>query len=148
MTDRRPEAEACVTRFLSRRDHSTGELRAKLSKRGFESDLIESVIAACVDAGWVNDEAFAQHQAEVLADQGWGPAQIRAKLQRHGVDNGLATTTIDALDVDWIDAARGRVARKFGDLEDGDHERAFRHLTYRGFSPNTARRAIFDDPIL
>lgn len=144
MSDRRPEVEACVTRLLSRRDHSTGELRAKLTKREFPADLIEAVIADYVDRGWVDDHAFAAHQAGLLADRGWGPIQIRQRLIKHGVERDLAATTVDALDVRWEDAARDRLAQKFDELAPEDRERAYRHLVYRGFSSDTARRAIFD----
>ncbi len=143
MTDR-PEVEACVSRLLSRRDHSTGELRTKLDRRGFDASAIEEVIADYVDRGWVNDVAFARHQAQILADRGWGPTQIRAKLVRHGVSHELAKSTLASLDVDWVVAARARLAQKFGELGRDDGERAFRHLCYRGFSNDVARRAIFD----
>lgn len=143
MTDR-ADAEASVTRFLARRDHSTGELRKKLAKRGYDADLIEDVIADCVDAGWVDDEAFATHQARILADKGWGPFQVRSKLERHGVPRDLAEQTVDSLGEDWTANARRRLRTKYGELADDDRERAFRHLTYRGFPGAIARRAIFD----
>lgn len=131
-------------RFLARRDYSTGELRTKLTARGFDRDLVEAVIADCVEHGWVNDEAFALHQSQILADRGWGPAQIRKKLVKHGISNDLAKRTIDVLDVDWLEAARRRISRKFDDPRGEDRERAFRHLTYRGFSSDVARRAVLD----
>ena len=144
MTNPKIDAEACVMRLLARRDHSTGELRAKLKQRDFDKALIEEVIADLVEHGWVNDKAFATHQAELLVARGWGPIQIRKKLTNHGVDHDLAANVIDDLDVDWVEAARDRVQRKFGELERGQQEKAFRHLTYRGFPADSARRAIFD----
>lgn len=143
MTDR-VDAETCVLRLLSRRDHSTGELREKLHKRGFSAEVIEAVVADCVACGQVDDDAFARHQAAVLVEQGWGPIQIRERLVRHGIERDHAAATLNELEVDWVTRARARVAQKYGTLEPGDHERAFRHLTYRGFPGSVARRALFD----
>lgn len=131
-------------RFLSRRDHSSGELRQKLFKREYDRELVEEVIADFIDRGWVDDEKFASHQARLLVDRGWGPMQIRQRLEKHGVDRELAADSVEQLGVNWVDVARARLETKFGELERDDHERAYRHLTYRGFSPHTARRAIFD----
>jgi len=86
----------------------------------------------------------AEHQAELLVDRGWGPAQVRAKLMQHGVSSSLAADTVDRLGAHWVDVARARLRQKFGELEEGDRERAYRHLVYRGFAPAVARSAIFD----
>lgn len=142
MTDR-ADAEACVTRLLSFRDHCTGELRAKLRDRRFADELIEEVIADLVAQGYVDDDAFARHQARVLASQEWGPVQIRGKLAQHGVPRETAQQAVEDLDIDWVAVARGRLGRKFGELDVTQRERAYRHLVQRGFAPATARRAIF-----
>lgn len=137
--------EASATRFLARRGHSTGELRKKLRKRDFPDPLIEQVLDDFVERGWLDDEEFATHQAELLARKQWGPFKIRAKLTHHGVPDRIAEDAVAALDVDWLEVALQRVRGKYGELEDDrDRQRAYRHLTYRGFSSRTARAVVFD----
>lgn len=144
--DAREATEARASLLLSQRDHSSNELRDKLLRKGFEREHVDDVIGAFVQRGWIDDFAFATRQAEILADQQWGPLQIKKKLMKHGVDASMADDAVDGLDVDWLANARARVERKYGDLdEDGDVERAFRHLSYRGFLAATARRVVFDD---
>ncbi len=144
MKKERLDIEACVMRLLGMRDHSSGELRDKLRKRDFDRDLIDEVLAFLVDTGWVNDVAFAEHQAAILVDRGWGPLQIRKKLCKHGISRQLASSTVEALGADWVGRARAQVQRRFGDLDYDDHPRAFRHLEHRGFPASISRRALFD----
>ena len=145
MNDEREATEARAALLLGQRDHSTDELRTKLIRKGFASEHVESVLDDFVSRGWLDDRNFARRQAEILAEQQWGPHQIRAKLMKHGVDGDLASDTVDGLDVDWTDLARQRVLRKYGELDSDDVERAYRHLSYRGFPGAVARRVVFDD---
>jgi regulatory protein len=139
------DVEASAMRFLARRGHSTGELRKKLRRRDFPDDLIDQVIDDFTDRGWLDDVEFAQHQAEILARKEWGPGQIRAKLEKHGVPSTVAEDAVATLNVSWLELAVSRVRGKYGELDsDRDRQRAFRHLTYRGFSARTARAVIFD----
>lgn len=132
-------------RFLARRGHSSGELARKLRKRDFPDDLIERVIADFTERGWLDDAEFASHQAQILARKEWGPHKIRAKLRHHGVPDTIAEDAVAALDVSWVELALARVDSKYGELsDDRDRQRAYRHLTYRGFSSRTARAVLFD----
>ena len=132
--------------FLARRAYAVDELRRKLLQRDFDPQLVEEVLADYIGRGWLDDEEFAAHQAELLAAKGWGPSRIRSKLIDHGVARDIAAASVDALDVDWRALARARVLRRFGELrEDRDRQRAFRHLTTRGFSSQIARQVVLDD---
>jgi regulatory protein len=148
MSDDEPtitDVEASAMRFLARRGHSTGELRKKLQRREFPDDLIEQVLCDFTERGWLDDQEFAEHQAQILVRKEWGPNKIRAKLRKHGVPETIAEDVVAALDVVWVEIALSRVRSKYGELEDDrDRQRAFRHLTYRGFSGRTARAVVFD----
>lgn len=129
--------------LLARRDHSSGELRDKLLKKGFPKHHVMTVISDMTERGWIDDESFAVRQAEILVRKEWGPLKIVQKLTHHGVEFDLAQRVVDDLDVRWTALARQRLESRYG--KDFDAEKAFRHLSYRGFTANVARRAVFDD---
>jgi len=57
--------------LLARRDHSSGELRDKLIKKGFPEHHVVAVIADMIERGWIDDESFAERQAEILVRKEW-----------------------------------------------------------------------------
>lgn len=139
----RADTELRAMDLLARRDHSSGELRSKLLKKGFDSVHVDDVIDSLVERGWIDDTEFATRQSKILVRKTWGPLKIVQKLVKHGVDYDLANQVVDALDVSWVELARERLQSRFG--ASFDAEKAYRHLTYRGFDAQTARRAVFDD---
>jgi len=125
--------------LLSRRAHSTRELRNKLYKREFSKRDIDTVIAECERLGLLNDELFANDYAAELSGQGKGRFKIKMKLR----DKGLSEDNIE------------KALKKLGDCEQENAEqalkgklrtlmheedinkrrqKAYRFLAYRGFS--------------
>jgi SOS response regulatory protein OraA/RecX len=58
-TSRRDAMNAAV-RILTHRDHSKYELKQKLQKRGFASEVIDTVILACLRLNYIDDERTAR----------------------------------------------------------------------------------------
>lgn len=147
--EQKADIEASAYRLLARRDHARGELQQKLLNKDFPPGLVDEVLDSLENSGYVNDEEFALHQGAILARKGWGPRQIEAKLRKRGILEHHIDQTLDAirLDESFLLRARYLLESKFGapdKLSDIDRKRAFRHLVYRGFSPATARRLLFD----
>jgi len=144
MVEEIEKVEASAVRILAARDHSRGELRKKLAERGFDPKIVEQVLDNLEERGWLNDLEFASRQAEILANQEWGPSKIVQKLVDHGVEVPLARRVVDDLDTHWFEQAQSRIRRRFGELDtQKDKARAFRHLCSRGFSQNIARKIVF-----
>lgn len=140
------DAEAAAVRLLARRDHSRGELKTKLREREFEDEVIEEVLTVFEQRGWIDDKAFAERQAMLLAEQEFGPVKIVQKLVLHGVPQSLARQSVDGLDLEqtWTSIATARIRKKFGrSLSESDRAKAFRHLVQRGFTPTVARAVVF-----
>ena len=68
-----------------KRPHSEKELRDKLTQKGASAGDIETVVALCVDYGFVNDEEYAGMIVRHYAASGYGPGRIRMELRRRGV---------------------------------------------------------------
>ncbi len=145
--DRRKLAYAASIRLLSSREHSAEELRKKLTQRGFDSDLVESMLQQMIEAGYQCDERFACLYAEQLSNKLYGPLHIRAKLSSRGIGSGQISDAIAALNLSWLDVAVQALQSKFSvsELSDRDElqqQRIARFLNNRGFSTNDSIRAL------
>ena len=138
------DVHIAAQRILAARDHSVAELRKKLKKREFPTDLIEAVLNDFVERRWLDDVRFAELQSDSLVRQLWGPQKIVQKLVKHGVAHSLARETVDALEVDWTERATARLEKKFPNRTDDDKRAIYRHLESRGFYGETIRAILFD----
>lgn len=87
--------------------HSEKEVRTKLREKGASDEDIETVIALCLDYGFINDAEYAGMIVRHYAAGGYGPGRIRTELSRRGVPKELwdealmefpeGTETIDRL---------------------------------------------------
>jgi regulatory protein len=72
--------------FLRIRPHSSGELRRKLSLRGFDKDLIERALATITSQGLLNDGNFAAEYLDSLIRlKTFGYYGLMAKLLQRGI---------------------------------------------------------------
>lgn len=146
----RADVDAAVARILARRDHARGELVDKLRRRNMPMELIDEVLNDYTERGVLDDARFASEQGAILARKCWGPRQIAAKLRARGVADAIIDDVLAELGGDkrWRKRATERLHSRFGEsseLSDADQRRAYRHLTYRGYSPGLVRRLLFDD---
>jgi regulatory protein len=74
--------------LLSRRLHSSSELKTKLKQKYRQYDLIEEVVNDLIDSKYLDDEKFA---AEFIEEKGrsklWGSKKIKAELRRRGINS-------------------------------------------------------------
>lgn len=147
---RRPparSARASAVDLLARREHSRGELAAKLTRRGHPPDEVEAALDALTQAGYLSDQRFAEAYVRTRSERGQGPLRIRAGLRERHVDDALAATALQALDGQWLAlCARQRIAR-FGVAAPRDRRewlRQARFLAGRGFSEAQVRAVLRD----
>lgn len=136
--------EQQVANLLARREHSLGELRAKLAAKALDGMLCEQVLADFVQKGWQSDARFAALFARQRCEKGYGELRIRAELQQRQVALGVIEQALADLDVDWFALARQVQTRKFRaratDLR--EKQRQARYLQYKGFNHEQIRYAL------
>lgn len=143
------EVEAAAVRLLSRREHSTEELKRKLAARGYPEASIATVLDKLGKKKWVSDERFAATYVHHHARRGQGPARIRAELRQQGITDAQIQQEISGGEQDWSRLAAEVRRRKFGaELPRTAAERAkqARFLQYRGFNSDQIRAALKFDP--
>jgi regulatory protein len=141
-------ATAAGVALLAGRDYASGELRAKLSARGFAACAIEAALENLTNQGALNEARYAQNYVAWHAGRGQGPLRIAAELRRHGVAETLIVGALQAR-TDWAELARKACHAKFGAASAAswrDRARRMRFLQYRGFSADHIRVATGDDP--
>ena len=138
--------------LLARREHSSRELAAKLSRKGLEKADVRDAVDRLKEKRYQSDDRFGVVIARTRVAQGYGPLRVRAELRSHGLSEAQIRAAIDATEADWASIAAAQVRRRFGTKGAADaSERARRaqFLLRRGFDPATVRavtRAVVDDP--
>jgi regulatory protein len=137
--------EAAATRLLAGREHSVEELRRKLVRKGYASELIEPVIEKLAGKRLVSDERFTSSFVHHHARRGQGPVRIRAALRQQGISETQADEALRGAEVDWVQLARQVRRRKFGAAVPrslGERAKQARFLQYRGFDAEQLRAAF------
>lgn len=124
--------------LLSRREHSTEELRLKLKQRRYPVDEIESALQMFIEQRIISDERFAESYAYHRQQAGFGPMRIRLELAQKGISKALSAQILENMDVDWIALSERVRQKKFGCLQPHtktEEIKQTRFLQYRGFDP-------------
>ena len=128
---------------LSRRDHSTKEIRDKLKGQGFSPSSIESAVDKAQQSRYLDDARFASYFVDERVRRGWGRIKIDQELRRKGVDPaeipGYPEEYFD--EQSDVERAAALLARK-SIPENKPFEKLVRHLMSKGFSYSIARDAV------
>lgn len=133
-------------RYLGQRDHSTEELRVKLSRR-FEPEEVAEVMDRLATAELLDDAKFARRYAESLQKRGESRRSIAAKLKSKGIKAHEIERTLELYtDSDEFERAVELAARRLSSLDelpsDVKRRRLLAYLGRRGFSQQVCFAAM------
>lgn len=138
-------------RFLEPRQRSIGEVRRRLTRVGYQEDLVEGAITRLVELGMLDDQAFARTWIESRdRARPRGERALRRELAVKGVDrevvDGSMSERIDIAPDAEADAATRlleRNARALARVADprARRQRAYALLARNGFSSEVATAA-------
>jgi regulatory protein len=138
-----------AVRLLTRRRHTHAELSRKLRSRGMDAQTVAAVMAECERLGYVNDQDAALMYVEELKSKGYGRRHVRLAMKKKGFAADLVDTALGAryLAEEAMDIAKRMAKKKKKSLSHRAsgrklREKLYRYLSSRGFSADTARRAI------
>jgi len=123
--------------YLARREHGEQELTRKLTRRGFDTEMVETAVADLKADGLQSDTRFAETFVHSRFQRGSGPHKIVAELRERGIDADLISVSIESYDDQWRQRIREVREKKFGaDLPGNFRERSrqMRFLQQRGFT--------------
>ena len=145
MSGREQDAYELALRALSYKERTESELRTWLAEREVAEVEIEEVIALLMEAGAIDDAAFARRYAEDKRNlAGWGPDRIAKALE----GRGIAREHVEAvLGGDDEEAQLERAVGLLGDRglaceSERERERALRLLVRRGYPLELAYEVV------
>ncbi len=129
--------------ILARREHSRHELKDKLSQRFEDSDTeIEEALDRLIEVGLQSDARFVRAWFNMQVNKGRGPIRIHYESRQKGI-NSLIEEVIQESEIDWYEHCKGVAQRKFANgISTEDKAKAYRFLSYRGFSSDSISFAI------
>jgi regulatory protein len=134
--------------MLSRRALSEGEIRERLSKKGFPETDASGVVRRLRELGLADDPKLCDHLVRSFRDtRGYGPVKIAWALRARRFPPGLVEEVLrnSSSGEEELSAASAALKKKFRDRlppgRDGA-ARAYRFLAGRGFPPDTCRKAV------
>jgi regulatory protein len=92
------EVKNSAFRYLSNRNHSTFELKRKLRKKEFDSEIIDKVISELLDKKYLNDFNFAENFVRNrLERRKEGIIKITSELYKKGVNREIISDVIEVV---------------------------------------------------
>ncbi len=140
-------ARDTAIRLLTRREHSTDELRRKLKRRGYGAETIDEVVTRLRSSELVSDARFAESFVRVRSERGQGPLRIRAELRERGVTDPLVDEVLTTTSEFWLERANRARVKRFGEAAPASRDewnRQARFLAQRGFPSDLIYRALGD----
>ena len=133
--------------LLSRREHSSKEIREKLLLRFDDKVIINSVITKLEENNLINDTRFAEAYVSSRKRKGFGPKKISFELLSKGVSESVANRVIDE-EGGWKRAAKLAFTKKFknglsSDVKNSLKQKSF--LKNRGFGFKEIESVFGDD---
>ena len=137
---------AQAVRWLSRRDYTTAEIRAKLVEQEFDPAEVDAAISALIQEGLLNDQRVASAHARTASQiKHRGRLRVRRELEACGIDRALVAQVLAELpDADEAAAIEKFLLRKRlpQTLDPAARRRLFGQLLRRGFSVDAISRAL------
>ena len=133
--------------LLSRREHSSKEIREKLLLRFDDKVIINSVITKLEENNLINNTRFAEAYVSSRKRKGFGPKKISFELLSKGVSESVANRVIDE-EGGWKRAAKLAFTKKFKnglsyDVKNSLKQKSF--LKNRGFRFKEIESVFGDD---
>jgi regulatory protein len=134
--------------LLSRREYSASEVRGKLQTKGYESDVIEPVLADFIAEGLLSDQRFAESYTRYRQAKGFGPVRIQHDLQQRGVKQSIIAQVLYNSDISWDETIWRVWKKRFSETKPADFEtmaKQSRFLQYRGFTHEQINALLSND---
>ena len=138
-------------RYLSNRNHSSFELKLKLSKKEYQKEIINKVIIELKGKGYIDDHKFAESFVRTRVERRKeGIVKINSELRKRGINNEIISEVISNSSNDPIhfDNALELAEKKYQTLKNKSLEyqklkgRLFNFLKGKGYTPDIIFKVI------
>jgi len=145
------EVFACdkeTIRLLTLRGHSIGELKNKLKRKKFRSEIIEKTVKKYKRLGYLDDYKYAYDKAQkVVASRPCGKSFLVAYLQKRMIERSLASEIAEAVlsGESKEDRALRALRKRWHEFKQFELEvarkKSYNYLSRRGFGYEESKKA-------
>ena len=138
--------------YLGKRIHSAYELRIKLLRKKYESDLINDTIDDLRNGGYLDDPNFAEiFIEEKIRLKSWGRSKLKSELIKRGIAQEIIETVfLEKLpgETDEIDMAFQLAQKKYASISNRNLEKQktvqklYSFLMAKGYSFDICRKVV------
>ena len=127
--------------LLKFRLRSENEIRQRLKKKKFTTDVIESTVSFLKDKRFIDDNYFAKTWVESRIKRPLGIRRLSTELRIKGIDKSIIDTQINEIKKNYSEEGLVReiAINRLSKLKDIDPQKAkkrvYAYLLRRGFSP-------------
>ncbi len=141
------QAKDYAFNLLSYRDRSRAELRKRLNKKGYNEDIIESVLSRLEELNYINDPGFARKWVrDRIKHKPRGRFLIKAELKAKGISKSIINQVLSELLDRELELELGiKQAEKWLRHKESDEEnklKLMRYLKNKGFSYSLIKEII------
>lgn len=133
-------------RMLAAKDQSEFEIRSKLLKQGFDSEIAEIAIMQLKSMGYINDMLYTRkYISDRLKLKPKSKKALFYELKNKGIDDNIIEEALNETEVDEEQLAFRLAKKKYGKYNVNESEiqrRIVSFLSHRGFSYETAAEII------
>lgn len=144
-----PAALTKAASLLSLRNRTVKEMEEALQKSAYDEQTIAFVIRHLLDAGYLNDEAFALHWIRHRQSSGLGSSRILRELLFKGIDKELAVRCLqqvreedDTSQEAALDRTLDKILRGRNPDDPKERQRILAAMARRGFSIGDTLEAL------
>lgn len=94
--------------YLSRRARTSAEMRQKLDRSGFGSEVVDAVVQRLTELHYLDDREYAQRYVASRLDRKYGPRRIVQELRRRGITPTLAEEAVSSAEQTFDVRAQAR----------------------------------------
>ena len=127
--------------LLKFRLRSENELRQRLEKKKFNTQIIERTLSFLKDKGFIDDKYFAKIWTESRVKRPLGIRRLKQELIIKGIDKAIIDSQINEIKKDYPEEeivasiAKDRLNKLKGYDPQKERRRVYAYLLRRGFSP-------------
>lgn len=133
--------------LLVKRDYAREELRGRLVRKGFNSELAERGLAYVEKYHYVDDERYARHLVDIGCES-MSRQKMIMKLKQRGLKEDLIDLVVSEADFDEKSKIRKEILRKYRDesmlqsLDEKEKQKLIASLMRKGFSYSDVRSVL------
>jgi regulatory protein len=128
-------------RLLAQRRLTEEQLRARLTRRGYDDDEVRRAVASCKRDGFVDDALFAQLFVDGRS-KAVGNARLVAELVRRGIDRDAAAESVAGAERDQDERLAIAIEKYFRTRPNPSYPSAARALERLGFPAHAIYRQL------